>query len=275
MSATDPKSASAPDLSEAVPLAQQMHAALALLVKNYKRDLGLSPQEALDKATQAQPGDEDRFRHTPPEKLTWYNLHFLTQRDPETAAQRWDEIKQAARHELRSGHRMARAFHDCSPWERAQFLALRDDLAREWRPRNGIERQLIETMAQAQTAWIFWLNVMHTWLVVGAEESGRGCTTVTGHATPRLTTAEAIDRAGAMAERFHRIFLRTLQALRDLRRYTPAVVVQNAVQVNVNGQPAETQNGKAHTVDERGTPSAASGACQCPADRRSRLGANE
>jgi hypothetical protein len=37
-------------------------------------------------------------------------------------------------------------------------------------------------------------------------------------------------------DRFDRIFLRTLRALRNLRRQTPGVVVQNAGQVNVGGQ---------------------------------------
>jgi hypothetical protein len=270
MSATDPKQVSAPDVSEVVPLAQEMHAALAELVKEYKRRLSLSTQQAVDKATQALPGEEDRIRNTLPERLTWLNLHLLTERDPQLAAQRWEEVKLAARQELRSGHRMARGFHDSRPWERAQFLALRDELAREWRPRNGIERQLIETMAQAQTGWIFWLNVMHNWLVIGAEESGPGCTTVTGHATPRLTTAEAIDRAGAMADRFNKIFLRTLRTYRDLRRQGPAVLVQNVGQVKVNGRPANTRNGDAH-AQQTAEAAAMPGACQCPADRRSLL----
>jgi hypothetical protein len=39
-----------------------------------------------------------------------------------------------------------------------------------------------------------------------------------------------------MVDRFNRIFLRTLRALRDLRRYTPAVIVQNAGQVNIGEQ---------------------------------------
>jgi hypothetical protein len=39
-----------------------------------------------------------------------------------------------------------------------------------------------------------------------------------------------------MADRFHRIFLRTLRALRDLRRYAGPVIVQQAGQVNVGGQ---------------------------------------
>ena len=45
-----------------------------------------------------------------------------------------------------------------------------------------------------------------------------------------------MDQSAAMADRFQRMFLRGLRALRDLRRYAPAVVVQNAGQVNVGGQ---------------------------------------
>jgi hypothetical protein len=36
-----------------------------------------------------------------------------------------------------------------------------------------------------------------------------------------------------MAERFQRLFVRAVRTLRDLRRYAPTVVVQNAGQVNV------------------------------------------
>jgi hypothetical protein len=37
-----------------------------------------------------------------------------------------------------------------------------------------------------------------------------------------------------MCDRFHRLFIRTLRALRDLRRYQPPVVVQNVGgQVNI------------------------------------------
>ena len=36
-----------------------------------------------------------------------------------------------------------------------------------------------------------------------------------------------------MVDRFNRIFLRTLRALRDLRKHSPALIVQNAGQVNV------------------------------------------
>jgi hypothetical protein len=36
-----------------------------------------------------------------------------------------------------------------------------------------------------------------------------------------------------MADRFNRMFLRTLRQMRDLRRYGTPVVIQNAGQVNV------------------------------------------
>jgi hypothetical protein len=38
-----------------------------------------------------------------------------------------------------------------------------------------------------------------------------------------------------MVDRFNRLFARRLRAMRDLRRYTPQVVVQNVGQLNVAG----------------------------------------
>ena len=51
-----------------------------------------------------------------------------------------------------------------------------------------------------------------------------------------MTTAQALEQSAALADRFHRMFLRSLRALRDLRRYSSPVVVQRAGQVNVGGQ---------------------------------------
>jgi hypothetical protein len=53
---------------------------------------------------------------------------------------------------------------------------------------------------------------------------------------PRVSEAQAIEQTATMIDRFNKILLRTLRALRDLRRYAPAVVIQNAGQVNVGGQ---------------------------------------
>ena len=58
-----------------------------------------------------------------------------------------------------------------------------------------------------------------------------------GEVVPRiLDELGRLDGLVNKAERFHRIFMRTLRALRDRRRYSPSVIVQNTGQVNVGGQ---------------------------------------
>ncbi|MDP8924408.1 MAG: hypothetical protein M3O34_16240 [Chloroflexota bacterium] len=54
-----------------------------------------------------------------------------------------------------------------------------------------------------------------------------------GWAPPTVDAAAAIDQAAAMTDRFNRLFMRTLRALRDLRRYSASVVVQNVGQLNL------------------------------------------
>jgi hypothetical protein len=48
---------------------------------------------------------------------------------------------------------------------------------------------------------------------------------------PHVTEQQALDSAVQMADRFNRIFVRTLRQLRDLRRYSP-VTINNPNQVN-------------------------------------------
>ena len=46
-----------------------------------------------------------------------------------------------------------------------------------------------------------------------------------------------------MVDRFHRMFVRSLRALRDLRRYNSNVIVQQAGQVNVGSQQVNVSQG--------------------------------
>jgi len=50
---------------------------------------------------------------------------------------------------------------------------------------------------------------------------------------PRLSAAEMIENAMAMADRFNRLYLRTLRQMRDLRRYSVPVTINNPKQVNI------------------------------------------
>jgi hypothetical protein len=52
----------------------------------------------------------------------------------------------------------------------------------------------------------------------------------------RLSEAEALGRAAAEVERLHRLYLRTLKALQELRRARPPVIVGRAEQVSIGQQ---------------------------------------
>jgi hypothetical protein len=91
---------------------------------------------------------------------------------------------------------------------------VRARLADAWRPRDALEQQLIDHLAQRQTLLWQW------------QETVRGCMQMASPAPredgfaepPRVSMAEALDQAEAMVERCHRIYLRTLGALQELRR---------------------------------------------------------
>ena len=82
-------------------------------------------------------------------------------------------------------------------------------------------------MAQAYTNYLTWMGRLTV------DEISNNAKRDSYWQPPRLTAVEAMNQSAAMADRFHRMFMRTLRALRDLRRYSPAVIVQNAGQVNV------------------------------------------
>ncbi|HET8670821.1 MAG TPA: hypothetical protein VFM05_09425 [Candidatus Saccharimonadales bacterium] len=44
---------------------------------------------------------------------------------------------------------------------------------------------------------------------------------------PRLTAQETVENAMVMADRFNRLFLRTLRQMRDLRRYSVSVTIND------------------------------------------------
>jgi hypothetical protein len=74
----------------------------------------------------------------------------------------WARVKAEASEELESGHRAALALcWDDSPWQRAQFLAIRQAFVDEWQPRGGIELTLIDQMAQAHSLYLHWVERAH------------------------------------------------------------------------------------------------------------------
>jgi hypothetical protein len=233
---------SQPDLirrpSEAGSLARELGAAFRASVQYHKTRVGLPAPEAVAKAEEpATPDYLDRVMTCPADQLSWADLGDLARTNPDLAERRWGEVRQEAMDELRSGHRAARATEGYTSdlWQRARFLAVRDDLTDAWQPRNGAERQLIDMMAQAQATMLFWQERLAVRASVEPLHEHRDVEERGGWTPPRVSEHQATEQAAGMVDRFHRMYLRTLRTLRDLRRGPPPVVVQNARQVNVAG----------------------------------------
>jgi hypothetical protein len=230
-----PPPAPGADAAEVGELAQELAAAFGGTVAAYREHFKLSVQEAIDRTSNNPLGCLDDALSGPPDQVTWFQLHGLAEHDPEKALRRWEEVKQAARDEIRSGHRAARTLEafDGSCWERAQFLALRAELSQAWRPRDPLEQQLIDQLAQFRVLMERWQQTLTAYTALAAQgwkpsrRGGHGCE------LPRVSDVEAIDRAAALVERFHRLSLRTLKALQDQRRLRSRGAARRAGQVNV------------------------------------------
>lgn len=228
-----------PEAADVRMLARELAASYRSSVDHHRRKLGLPAAEAVALAEEPLPAPcQDDVLAGEPEYVHWWGLEDLARTDPELALHRWQELKAEAREELRSGHRAATAMegYASEPWQRARFLAIREELAGGWQPRNGVERQLIDQMAQAQTATFFWQERLMLRASVERSREKRDVNDRGGWSPPRVSEHQAVEQAGAMVDRFNRIFLRTLRALRDLRRYATPVIVHNAGQVNVGSR---------------------------------------
>jgi len=226
-----------PAADETGVLAREMAGAFGQLVASYREHFRLTPEEARRQATATTQEQVRRILDGPPDQVSWSDLDLLAARDPPQALRHWEAIKAAARQELRTGHRAARAlesgdFPVC--WERARFLALRAELSEAWRPRDALEAQLIDQLAQWQTLLWRWQETANavTMLAACGRTRGRGANAVSE--PPRLSDAETLEQAVRMVERLHGLYLRTLKALQERRR--PAVLVRNARQVNLANQ---------------------------------------
>jgi hypothetical protein len=92
--------------------------------------------------------------------IDWDDLGKLWNASPADAIELWRTVRLAARDEFGSGHYGARAFvsadHRHEAWSRAQYLAIRDGLIEEWRPRGASEFILIDQMTQAYVMQLHW-----------------------------------------------------------------------------------------------------------------------
>lgn len=217
--------------------ARELGEAHASQVAFHRRHLGMSPQEADAAATNANALQTEYVETSPADQVSWIGLSSVMAANPELVQRTLDRIRAEADDELRSGNRAAKAVESGgSPWKRAQFLALVNSLGDDWRPRSGIERMLIDTLAQAQTEYLIWMERLHGMTVHEAARVDKRIRSDGEWTAPRVRDAEAFTQAMDMVDRFNRLIMRTVRTLKDLRRTPSAVVVQQADQINVARQ---------------------------------------
>lgn len=231
------------DGDETGVLASELARAYRRMAAFYRDQLELTGPDADARARGADYTEEEaaadlgRIRDSPPDQIGWFDLERLIEHDPEAMADLWHGIKAAAREELASGHRTAAA-HDWegNPWDRAQFLAIRDSFRSDYRPRPGIEAALVDMVAEAFSTW---LQLSERYQRLAGSDAALEEHTLGRDGKwrlPHYTAAEHEDRIEAAAERAHLRMLRTVKALADLRRAGQAVYVSHAGQVNVGRQ---------------------------------------
>lgn len=240
---------SSPEVAEVQSLAYELAKVHRRYVGRYSKDYNLQEAEASaevqeDMRTVATVGEHDAIEQAGlidvlPQETSWFDLEKIAESDPAAMMRYWRAINQAALDELQSGHSAAIGIAPTegdTPWERAQFLALRASVIYEWKPRGGIELTLIDVIVQAQVCYQRWLRV----LVAAVEQQAKYSRSIYNinpiPQPPRLSDAQAVEQAAAMVDRFNRLSLRTLRQLRDLRRYTSQVTIQSAGQVNIGEQ---------------------------------------
>lgn len=227
-------------------VARELRKAWACRVVYYLENEGLTPQQAVQKANNPQPNvsTEQEYQHIlsqPVNSISWWAIAILFERDPAIAGELWQEIKEEARNEFLSGHRAAGGLEVAEwqqdPWSRAQYLAVREGFIEQWQPKGAIEIAIIDMMTQAFSQYLFWNEVVQrratTNIMPLTQKEKEQSEDNNGWMSPRITEKEAIEHAAIMMDRFNKLFLRTLRQLRDLRRYSIPVTINNPQQVNI------------------------------------------
>jgi hypothetical protein len=150
------------------------------------------------------------IRDKSPDAVTFHDIEALSRTMPEEALQLWEEVKAAARSDLANGWHAARGVGTAA-WDRASFLAIRDQLRQLFPPRTGVEAMLLDEMAQYE--------LMRRHLIRRLWGGSWTCDNQRGREYP--ATAEM----GRTIERLQRLFQYALRTLVAVRRANATAVV--------------------------------------------------
>ncbi len=249
-------------------LMRQMQQGYLRRVAYYRSDAGgcLSLEESRSRAFHGCTNQEealkifDSLMSMPLEILNFVNLLELQTYSPRSAEWIWEKLKQEGKKEFESGHLAANITFPVEymkgMWNIARYLGVRESFLNDWKPKGGIEVALIDMMAQSYFQWQYWLeqtvkrseteprrehHEYEKWKRFN-EKLRKAQSWEEGYWFPPYVHEQAaIEHAVQMADRFNRIFMRTLRQLRDLRRYSP-VTINNPSQVNIANEGGQQIN---------------------------------
>jgi hypothetical protein len=243
---------------------------------------GLSLEEAIKEANKPRYAGEEqatlamfqRLLYDDPEHIWWDSLRDLFFREPRFAEEIWKKLKQGQRKELESGHRCAKIFEKhkefVMPAARAEFIAVHESFCEQYKPQGGIDYAMIDMLAVTYTLWLKWTREVvlrsetearyeshdyRQWREKNMKRYFREGEKVEHKYSgqwldgawdlPYQHQAEALAQAVETADRYRRAFQSQIRALRDWRRYSVPVTINNPQQVNIaadGGQQVNVQN---------------------------------
>ncbi len=215
-------------------------------LRKFYRDAGGRTKEEVERDAESLTAyRREQAKDMPVRELTWGHIGAVADVDMQGAVDLWRRVQHAADDELESGIMPAQSVGAKTPIERARFLAIRNKFLDDWQPRGGIEAAMVDTLAQCFSLQLYWTEIAHSRAVNTAEFQREEVARYTGGSwkLPAQHEADAIEQAHRMADRYNRMFLRTLRQMRDLRRYAPPVIVNNGGQVNVGQQQVNVATG--------------------------------
>lgn len=234
-----------------------------------KRGGALSIEEARANAYHACENEEearriyDKIMSYPLDIIDFVDLGEMWPVAPGLAQELWEKLKSDAGEEFESGHLASKAVapvhHMRTAWNVACYFGLRESFIDEWQPRGGIELSLIDILAQAFLQYQYWVkqSVLRTETTPREEayeytewkQGKRAERKAQGWSPgywdiPYVHEQQAIEHAAQMADRWNRTYMRTLRNLRDLRRYSIPVTINNPQQVNIAADGGQQMNVK-------------------------------
>ena len=95
----------------------------------------------------------ERIRKKPFNEIDYHDIQAALEQDPSAAALAIKAIHDGASDYVAAGLYASNAIGFNKPFERAQFMVIRNGFMDDWKPRGAIEAGLVDMPAQSYVAW--------------------------------------------------------------------------------------------------------------------------